>query len=169
MTRDVVFQECQFLKSNPLTFMIWPAVIFIWVVAFLQVVLGIDFGDKPAPDGVMIVLWFAVGVLIPWLLLTTHLSVTLTEQDIRIRYVPFARQTLPLADVVRAEARRSNALQEYGGWGLRFSPAYGRSYTIKGVEGVQLELRSGQKIFVGSASASRLADLLHQQLANDRQ
>jgi Family of unknown function (DUF6141) len=168
MNHEIVFQERQFLRTNPLTFMVWPAVFFICVIAFLQLIRGVEIGQKPAPDSVMIALWLVVGILIPLFFLTSHLSVTLTKQDICIKYFPFATQILPLSDIVRAEVRRSNALQEYGGWGSRFSPSYGRGYTIKGVEGVQLELRSGQKVFVGSASVSRLADYLHKQLAQGK-
>lgn len=165
MNQEALFQERQFIRSNPLTFMIWPIVLFIWVISFLQLGMGIEIGNKPASNSIMVILLISVGIILPLIFLSLNLSVKLTKDQIQINYLPFAKRSIPINEIMRVEARRSNPVQEYGGWGLRFSPTYGWSYTIKGVDGIQLNLKSGQNIFIGSTSTPRLFDLINNLLS----
>ena len=51
--------------------------------------------------------------------------------------------------------RRYNPLLEYGGWGVRLGPK-GWGYMTSGKEGVQLRLRKGLPVLIGSARPREL-------------
>jgi hypothetical protein len=66
------------------------------------------------------------------------------------------RFRIPLIHVERATARIYNPLWDYGGWGIR-TTHHGQAFTMKGNEGVELVLRSGKRVLIGSERADQLA------------
>jgi len=84
------------------------------------------------------------------------LRVTLTPSELQVQFGRRTRFRIALRHVVRAYARRYHPLREYGGWGIR-SGRDGRAFTISGRGGVQLVLRSGMRVLVGSRQAAELA------------
>lgn len=87
------------------------------------------------------------------------LRTTLMPDEIQVRFGRRTRFRIPLKHVKRAYARRYHPLREYGGWGIRESAA-GRAFTISGNEGVQLELRSGKRVLIGSRRAEEFASAI---------
>lgn len=87
------------------------------------------------------------------------LRVTLFPSELEIRFGRRTRFRIPLRHIARAYARRYHPLKEYGGWGIR-QGRDGRAFTISGKEGVQLVLRSGTRVLVGSRQAAELASAI---------
>jgi hypothetical protein len=77
-------------------------------------------------------------------------------EAVRIHFFPVWKKTIPLAEVVRWEARTYRPILEYGGWGIRYT-LKGWAYNVSGNQGVQLELANGQRILIGSQRAEELA------------
>jgi hypothetical protein len=86
-----------------------------------------------------------------------RLSVRVDTEAIRINFFPVWKKTIPLAEVVRWEARTYRPILGYGGWGIRYSFGKGWAYNARGNQGVQLELANGQRILIGSQRAEELA------------
>jgi hypothetical protein len=86
-----------------------------------------------------------------------HLDVSVTSQEVLIRFAPFHRtpRRIPLAQVSDARARRYSAIGEYGGWGIRVGFG-GRAYNVFGDHGVQLTLADGKRILIGSQRSEEL-------------
>ena len=59
---------------------------------------------------------------------------------------------MPWNTIAKCSIRNYNAIFEYGGWGLKFSfrKSKGKSFTVKGAVGLQLELMNGKKILIGT-------------------
>jgi hypothetical protein len=76
--------------------------------------------------------------------------------EIEVRFGRRTRFRVPLKNVVRAYERKYQPIPEYGGWGIRWGRD-GRAFNMKGDEGVQLVLQSGQRLLIGSQRADQLA------------
>ena len=68
--------------------------------------------------------------------------------------IPVYNEAKHLQEVLR-EVRRYSPLLEYGGWGVRLGPK-GWAYITTGNQGVQLRLRRGRPVLIGSAHAHEL-------------
>lgn len=125
-----------------------------------QLVLGRPFGDHPVNDVALLAIALSVLVLhggVIVLFWIARLDVTVTANEILIRFVPFHRtpRRVPLAQVSDARARQYSAIGEYGGWGIRVGLS-GRAYNVFGGHGVQLTLVDGRRILIGSQRSEEL-------------
>ncbi|UWX65083.1 DUF6141 family protein [Deinococcus rubellus] len=152
-----VFRELQPLRRNPAVWLIVPFALLFWVLAFMQLVLGLPVGTRPVSNVVTLLLWLGVGVALPALLLLTSLKTEVDAQGVRLAFGLLPRRRVPRAQILRASVRTSDPFAEYGGWGFRLAPGNKRVYLVDGTAGVQLELVGGQQVFIGSR---RLQELL---------
>ena len=123
----------------------------VWYSAIQQIVLRRPFGDRPAPDTLLIIFWLLFGIGLPLLMLSAKLVTEVRSDGIYIRFVPFhfSFHKIPLEEVKSFEVRKYNALREYGGWGIRYGPQ-GKAYNVGGNRGMQLELADGKRVLIGS-------------------
>jgi hypothetical protein len=84
------------------------------------------------------------------------LRTTVTTERVEARFGLATSFRIPLAEIASAEAVRYNPLLEYGGWGIRFGRT-GVAYNMRGNEGVQLVLKNGRRVLLGSQRAAELA------------
>jgi hypothetical protein len=85
--------------------------------------------------------------------------VRLYSEELVLEYGKRNRYRIRTRHILRAYERTYEPMREFGGWGIR-SGNGGRAFTFRGREGVQLELRSGKKVLIGSQQASGLAAAL---------
>lgn len=98
------------------------------------------------------------GILIILLVFTLFiffkLKTRIDEKGVYYQYLPFhfSYRFLPWNSISKCYVRNYDAIFEYGGWGLKFSfrKSKGKSFTVKGDVGLQLELRNGKKILIGT-------------------
>lgn len=134
--------------------------------AFRQLVQHQPFGNHPVPDarlawtGAIVV---GLNLLLLWLLYRMELDVRVEPDALHVRFWPFIRRRLPYPDIRSAEARAYSPLGEYGGWGIRYGRA-GKAYNVSGSQGVQLALRSGERLLLGSQRADELAAAIRARL-----
>lgn len=121
------------------------AMVFVVVITVVAVVFS-----RP-DDALLLAIAPVVVVLVASLISLSHLDVDVTDQGVSIafRYL-WPTRRIPFTDIVGLEVRRYNPLLEYGGWGVRLGPK-GWGYMTTGREGVQLRLRSGLPVLIGSA------------------
>ena len=158
ISSKVGFRESQ--RFNQLW--IWLIIILIgcfgWWGFAQQIILGLPFGDRPAPDAVMIVIWLLCGIGLPLLLATCRLVTEVRADGLYIRFVPLhlTWRRFGFDDIASCEARTYRPLLEYGGWGIRWGPS-GRAYNVRGNRGVQLVLSTRKRLLIGSQQADELA------------
>ncbi len=150
MNKDT-FEEIQKIDS------IWPISIlaltsvFNWFLYFYFGYTKMDFFYSSI-----------IGIsLICVFLSLVRLNTKIDNQGIQFRFYPLhiKWQTISWDKVESAEIRSFSPLKEYGGWGLRYNK-FGKAYTIKGNQGLQLHLKDGKNILIGSNRAEELEIIL---------
>lgn len=130
-----------------------------WWGFIQQVLLGRPWGNKPTSNGMMVILWLLIGIGLPISMLYVCLIITVTTEAVHIRYRPFMKRSIPLANITNVDARTYSPLREYGGWGLR---GWGKrkAYNVSGDRGVDLSLQDGSTVMIGSQRADELAQAI---------
>ncbi len=123
-----------------------------------QLAFEIPWGTNPAPDAVLISIQ-AMPILLLILFIVFHLKTIISQDKINIIFVPFVNKTIRWKEVEKAYIRQYKPLMEYGGWGIRRGLS-GRAYNVKGKTGLQLQLKSGKKILIGTQKGEELKRLL---------
>lgn len=132
-----------------------------------QFVFHRPWGDRPLSDAALVAtsctaLLF-VGVMI-YIFYTLCLVIRLDEAGVYVRFVPFPGTVIRYVDIMECAARTYRPLAEYGGWGIKYGRS-GKAYNISGNRGVQLVLRSGKRILLGSQRADELAAAINRRRA----
>jgi hypothetical protein len=91
------------------------------------------------------------------------------DDGIYIKLFPFhwSPRRIDFAEVKSCEVRTYRPIREYGGWGIRRG-RQGRAYSIKGIQGVQLELASGDRVLIGSQKSDELFIAIEGQMGSSR-
>ncbi|MFK5959158.1 MAG: hypothetical protein QM495_09870 [Lutibacter sp.] len=104
-------------------------------------------------------------ILVALLFTNLKLKTRIDEKGIYYQYFPF-HFSLKLIDwntISKCYIRNYNGISEFGGWGLKFSfrKNKGKAFTTKGDIGLQLELKNGTKILVGTQKKEELKRVLN--------
>lgn len=150
---------------------IWVMMILVAGVAvawaiLLPSALGIPIGQNPPSIAVAWTTWILCGVIVPILLLGMRLITRIEPKGIRVRFWPFVNWLIPFRDIKSAQAKTYRPIPEYGGWGIRMGAGGKRAYTISGNTGVELQLKGGRTVLIGSKNPELLAEQLSQHLKN---
>ncbi len=80
------------------------------------------------------------------------LRTEIDESGIQYQFLPFhfSAKKIAWTDIQNCYVRTYNPIMEYGGWGYRTSFGKGRAFNVKGNKGIQIELKSGKKILIGT-------------------
>ncbi|HPG73989.1 MAG TPA: hypothetical protein PLM49_06835 [Bacteroidales bacterium] len=146
---------------------IWYLMLFllllnVWAI-IQQVIFNIPFGNIPAPNWVLFV---ALGVLAMFwsLLIFSKLETKINEKGVWFRYHPFHLRycCIEWNEIDKAYVRLYRPMKEYGGWGMRtaFNGDNGKAYNVAGNIGLQLELKNGSKVLIGTAQGVEMREFL---------
>jgi hypothetical protein len=140
-----------------------PAVLAWWPF-IQQVIEGKPIGQNPAPDWLVWVIWIFIGLGLPFFFGRVSMVTEIYEDRVLIRYRPFMRRTIVTAEIERAEARTCNAVKDYGGWGIKGWSKAKMAYNVSGNRGVEVTLRVGRSVMLGSQQADELAAAMQSRL-----
>jgi hypothetical protein len=156
--RNYSFDESQRLTS----WLIWTitlGILFFFVSILLyQMLTGNKFGDKPAPNELLIVV--ILVICIPSVLLIRYTKLTLRIDKDTIYYgwnIPTKElHKIKFADITSCD------IITYGfvGYGYKLTTKYGTVYNTSGDKGLQIITKSGEKILIGTHKTTELADTL---------
>ena len=97
-----------------------------------------------------------------FLFLNIKMETKVSENAISFRYPPFKRkfEEITLSEIISCDVIEYKPLKEYGGWGFK-KPGKPRNkktaYSIKGKIGLQIKLKSGKTILLGTQRKDALA------------
>lgn len=111
---------------------------------------------------------FAVvaGVLVPLLIIAlflfANLQTAIDDIGVSVRFPPFRfkSKVIPWDEIANAWVRKYNPIGEFGGWGARYTFSRGTAYNVSGNMGLQLVLKDGKKMLIGSQQPDELAAVL---------
>jgi hypothetical protein len=112
--------------------------------------------DQDAIKGLIVVGIFLLGLMIGLTLLfyKMQLVVNIRTDGIYLRYPPFVNKEkfIPKETIDRYEVRKYNPNREFRGHGVKkgLIKNSGRAYTVSGNKGLQLYLKSGEKVLIGT-------------------
>ncbi len=144
----------------PFGFLLYTIIVGIYT----QLIQGQPFGDKPMSDAGLIVysvcMFMLVGGLF-LLFLTARLEIQIDSQAIQFRLFPFHRsfKTVKKSEIAEFQVVTYKPIGDYGGWGIRFN-RNGRAYNVRGNKGLQLRLKNGKQILLGTQQADRLTEFM---------
>ncbi len=103
-------------------------------------------------------------LLVFFLIQKVNLKTRIDEQGISYQYFPFhwIYKTISWSEIELVSIRKYNAISEYGGWGFRFGflTKKGMALTTSGIIGLQLELKNGKKILIGTHNKEGLKEVI---------
>lgn len=125
-----------------------------------ETIVQSSIGEKlGAVGGVFIVL------LVILLFLNLKLKTRIDEKGIQYQYKPlhFSYRLITWESISKCYVRKYNAIYEYGGWGIRFNfrKKKGKAFITKGNIGLQIELKNGRKILIGTQNKEELQRVLN--------
>jgi len=154
------YQEKQRFNQWWLMLLMGGVSILIYYGSISQWITGIPFGDKPLSD---------MGLLFPVVLITVvnlgmfagGLTTRVDEKGIAVRFTPFIwkEKFYSWTDLAEVKVREYRPLAEYGGWGVR---GFGknRALNVSGNKGLQLVMKDGSKMLIGTQKPEELEDFL---------
>ena len=156
-THPVLFREVQRFRD------VWWIMALVFGIAALQwwlflgqIVGGAPMGNNPAPDAVVLLIWLLFGIGLPVFFLLLGLEVEVNPYAVTIRFTPLFVRVIDRREIAGAEPLTYRPLLEFGGWGIR---GWGGrvAYNVRGDQGVELTLRDGRRVLIGTQRATDLA------------
>ncbi len=172
-----LFREEQKFGSLPLYLsmvVIFTIPIIFFLYAFYQqFVLKQPWGDKPMSDTGLVLtagLVFVVLIVSGFLLFSSILLVEVTNGSLYFTYKPFINKPViyTTSDIERYEIRKYKPIMEYGGWGVRLGRrSVGKAYSVRGNIGLQLYLKNGKKVLIGTQRGDALLRAMKKMMENN--
>ena len=92
------------------------------------------------------------------------LKTRIDEIGIHYQFSPFhfSLRTIKWNEIQKAYVRNYDPIGEYGGWGLKggWSKSKGKAINVSGDIGLQLELKNGKKLLIGSQKENELKQVI---------
>lgn len=161
MQDEIFFHEEQKFNQWWIMLIVYGVAALNWWGFIQQIVFGEPWGNNPAPDWMMWLLWLAFGIGLPIAWNLMKLETTVDQNGVHIRLWPFSKRDIPFEEIVSSESRQYSPIKEYGGWGVRHRGSK-RAYNASGDMGVELELRDGRIVLVGTQEPEAFISAMRQ-------
>ena len=140
--------------------------LIVIIVISLIVPLAIILKEIDKLSASEIIISIGTIILASGLIFLFKLSTRIDEKGIHYKFFPFHLKfkTVVWNDIENAYIRTYDAISEYGGWGVRggalWYKAKGKAINISGNIGIQLELKDGKKLLIGTNKKEQAQDVL---------
>lgn len=149
----IYFKESQIINIS------WRWIPFIALYILLSWALYEQFiQDIDIPAVTSIVFSLCLIVFFNIIIIIMKLDTKIDDSRITYCYKPFhiKPRVIYWEDVFEFYLREYKAIMEYGGHGLQRKRKYGKSFTVSGNKGLQLILKDGKKILIGTQKPKEL-------------
>jgi hypothetical protein len=145
------FEEKQPFRKNS---MFWIAILAMFPPMAMEISKAIKEGSGSFEDVAVIVL---IETLLFTLLFSSRLETKLDEHGISYRLFPFHLKTRFISwdQISSAQVRKYDPLGEYWGWGIK-GTRKNRAINIAGDVGLQLILKNGRKLLIGTLQKEKM-------------
>jgi len=161
---DLIFREEQ-------RFPLWLRLLLIVSMVFMVALGGFALRDAVSKQGtadvlpliLLIVTMIILPIAVAALFLIMKLETEVRSDGLHVRFFPIhiRYKKFTADDLGEYYARTYRPILEYGGWGIRYSLGKsGKAYNVSGNKGVQLILRNGKRLLIGSQKCDELAEAL---------
>ncbi|MEZ5333815.1 MAG: DUF6141 family protein [Methanolobus sp.] len=147
----MIFREVQRFTQLWLWVIVLGTALLSWYGAIEQLVYGHPYGNNPASDQGMFLVWILTGILLPLFILSIRFVIEIRNSGIYVKFFPLhlSFKHFSYEDIISYKAITYRPLLDYGGWGIRYA-SKGKAYNIKGNKGLLLEFKDGRHLLLGS-------------------
>lgn len=157
-------------------FRLWWLIVIMIAVSLIPI--GIFFNENHiinkslfSMEQIVPLLATLIALLVILIIFTIfYLETEIDEFYISYKFFPFhfSKKKIYWEDIQRAYVRKYSPIGEFGGWGVRYSFRGGKAFNVSGNMGLQLELKNGKKILIGTQRSEELAELMKHLYANKK-
>lgn len=127
-----------------------------------QIIFRIPFGNKPMSDVGLLITTILFVFFSIFMIFVLTLHTYINDEGVFVKYFPFQFR-YKLYDwntICTSYVRKYNPLLEYGGWGIRIGSKATKAYAVSGNMGLQLILKNGKKVLIGTNKPDDLETVL---------
>ncbi|EDP69448.1 hypothetical protein FBALC1_05133 [Flavobacteriales bacterium ALC-1] len=141
--------------------------ILVSMIMPLGIILGTYIKDTSSFSIQELVLIIGSILLFSGLIFIFKLKSRIDEIGIHYKFFPFhfSSKVIPWHEINKAYIRKYDAISEYGGWGLKgglfFKKNNGKAISVSGDIGIQLELKNGKKLLIGTQKQEDVKNILN--------
>jgi hypothetical protein len=167
---NILFSEVQrfsVVLVAPLVILFLAGIFMVGHIVFRPILESED--PWPAWALAVSICGIALNVLVTFVLIFARLQTRLETTALYVRFFPIHMwyQKIGFDEIATVYARTYQPLGEFGGWGIRKGRG-GKAYNVSGNQGVQLELKNGKKLLIGSQRSNELAAQLQEAMFHAR-
>ncbi len=120
--------------------------------------------DNSLGDYIAAFIGLFILLIVIIIFLVLKLQTKIDENGIKYKFYPFqvSYKNIVWSNISECYIRNYSPISEYGGWGVKggFSKQTGKAYTTKGSIGLQLKLKDGKKILIGTQKKEEIKRVL---------
>ncbi|MRI00386.1 hypothetical protein GH721_07520 [Kriegella sp. EG-1] len=111
--------------------------------------------------GLIIGIFTIVPVIL--LFVSMRLITAIDEVGIHYQFIPFqfSKKTIRWSEIIECYIRKYKPISEYGGWGFRGTFSKNKAYNVRGNKGIQIELKTKEKILIGTQNEKEVEQVIH--------
>ena len=129
------------------SFVTWWLLLLLFVLISVEAFDSYSFYQEHGTWEFSVGIYIIIGVALATSFM--RLQTIIDDDGIEITFIPFAYKKKWNWDDIGQSYIRTYGLMDFGGWGYRIS-GEGKAYNTKGKYGVQLVLKNGSRIMIGT-------------------
>lgn len=135
---------------------------WLWVIILLMplVIIFLIYFDENKSTTEMII---PLVIFLPfiWFFYALKLKTLVDDKGISLTFKPFLlnHKFIPFEEIEDIKKIKYNPILECGGWGLRWYKN-GRAYNVSGNIGIEIKLKSGKIILIGTTKADEFMNFI---------
>jgi hypothetical protein len=141
-------------------------IVIVSMVIPLGIILGTYIKDPSSFSVEQLIIILGLSILAPGIIFLFKLYSRIDEKGIHYKFFPFhwSHKIIEWYDIDKIYVRKYDALSEYGGWGFKggalWNKAKGKAINVSGEIGIQLELKNGKKLLIGTQKSKEVETVL---------
>jgi type IV secretory pathway VirB3-like protein len=139
-------------------------VVFICAIVFTSVFLSLHsltVASLGTIEFAGMLFGIVASALVVIVLLVARLRVRIDHEALDISFRPFVHRRIRLQEIAQFEPRSYRPLLDASGWGVHYSfSEKGWAYNVSGDRGVQIKLKNGVWLLIGSQKPDELANAI---------
>jgi hypothetical protein len=162
MDANLLFQETQtfprVLKRLLFSLVVLPIGI-AGAGVYTQEFLHQPFGNHPTTTGHLLFLLMVptlVCLATALIIAIARLTTEVDQSGVRLIFRPFSTRFIPFAEIASLKTVEYRPIRDAGGWGIHFYRMKGWAYNVSGNSGVEITLKNGKLVLIGSQRSEEL-------------
>lgn len=122
-----------------------------WIKYLLTFILiGLILGMILVDNSFMVGIIITAPILVLFIMM--RLITVIDSKGMSVRYFPIYinEKRIPWENIENIYVKKYQPIKEFGGWGIRISFKNGMAFSTKGNYGIQIVLKNGKKILIGT-------------------